>query len=68
MYLDFPDGSLDKESACDRGEGDPALIPGLGRSPRERNGNPFQYSHLDIPSTEEPGGLHSIESQGFRHD
>ena len=29
---------------------------------------PFQYSHLEIPSTEEPGGLHSIESQGFRHD
>ena len=24
--------------------GDPGLIPGLGRSPREGNGNPLQYS------------------------
>ena len=24
--------------------GDPSLIPGLGRSPGEGNGNPFQYS------------------------
>ena len=41
MYLGFPDGSLGNESSCDRGEGDTALIPGLGRSPRERNGNPL---------------------------
>ena len=25
----------------------PALIPGLGRSPGEGNGNPFQYSCLE---------------------
>ena len=24
-------------------------IPGLGRSPEEENGNPFQYSHLGNP-------------------
>ena len=29
--------------------GDKGLIPGLGRSPREENGNPLQYSHLKIP-------------------
>ena len=31
-----------KEPACD--EGDPGLIPGLGRAPGEGNGNPLQYS------------------------
>ena len=27
----------------------PGLIPGLGRSPGEGNGNPLQYSHLENP-------------------
>ena len=38
----FHGGSDNKESACN--VGDPGLIPGLGRSPGERNGNPLQYS------------------------
>ena len=29
--------------------GDPGSIPGLGRSPGEGNGNPFQYSCLENP-------------------
>ena len=29
--------------------GDSGSIPGLGRSPRERNGNPLQYSCLENP-------------------
>ena len=40
-----PGGSNDKESACS--EGDPHLIPRLGRSPGEGNGNLLQYSCLD---------------------
>ena len=28
---------------------DPGSIPGLGRSPREENGNPLQYSCLENP-------------------
>ena len=36
---------------------DVGSIPGLGRSPSERNGNPLQYSSWRIPWTEEPGGL-----------
>ena len=32
----FPDSSVGKESACS--EGDPGLIPGLGRSPAEGKG------------------------------
>ena len=39
-----PGGSGGKESACNAG--DLGSIPGLGRSPGERNGNPFQYSCL----------------------
>ena len=38
----FPGGSAGKESACS--VGDPGLIPGLGRSPREGKGYPLQYS------------------------
>ena len=29
--------------------GDPGSIPGSGRSPREGNGNPLQYSYLEDP-------------------
>ena len=45
--LVFPGGSDSKESACNAG--DPASIPGLGRSPGEGNGYPFQYSCLENP-------------------
>ena len=45
--MGFPDGSDGKESACSAG--DPSLIPGLGRSPGEGNGNPLQYSCLENP-------------------
>ena len=41
----FPGGLDDKESACNAG--DQGLIPGSGRSPREGNGNPVQYSGLE---------------------
>ena len=34
-----------KQSACNAGDLD--SIPGLGRSPGERNGNPLQYSCLE---------------------
>ena len=41
----FPCGSAGKESACN--VGDLGLIPGLGKSPGEGNGNPLQYSRLE---------------------
>ena len=43
--MGFLGGSHDKESACNAGE--LSLIPGLGRSPGEGNGNPLQYSCLE---------------------
>ena len=45
--MGFPPSSVDKESACNAG--DPGLIPGLGRSLEEGNGNPLQYSCLENP-------------------
>ena len=51
----FPGGSDGKESACNAG--DPGLIPGLGRSPREGNGDPLQYSYLEDLMAEESGRL-----------
>ena len=44
------------------------LIPGSGRSSGEGNGNPLQYSCLENPWTEEPGGLQSIGLHRVRHD
>ena len=45
LNMGFPGGSAVKESACNAG--DLGLIPGLGRSPGEGNGNPLQYSGLE---------------------
>ena len=54
--LDFPDSLDDQEAVCNAG--DPTSISGLGRSPRESDGNPLQYSFAcRIPWTEKPGGL-----------
>ena len=46
VFLGFPGGSAGKEFACNMG--DLGLIPGLGRSPGEGKGYPFQYSGLEI--------------------
>ena len=52
-----------KKSTCNTREtGEAGLIPGPGRSPGEENGNPLQYSCLNNPMTEEPGGLQSMGS------
>ena len=46
----FPGGSDGKVPACQgRRSGDADLIPGLGRSIGEGNGNPLQYSYLENP-------------------
>ena len=47
IYLCFPGGSDDKESAFNAG--DPSSILGLGRSPGEGNGNALHYSCLENP-------------------
>ena len=45
IYMGFPGGSDDKESACN--VGDLVLFPGLGRSPGEGIGYSLQYSGLE---------------------
>ena len=61
VAMDFPgDSDSEKESACN--VGDLGLIPVLGRSPGEGNGNPFQYSCLESPMAEEPGRLWGCKS------
>ena len=41
VVMGFPHSSVSKESTCKAG--DPGSIPGLGRSPGEGIGYPFQY-------------------------
>ena len=68
QLLGFPGGSDRKESACSTG--DPALIPGSGRSPGEGNKEMATHSSIlawRIPWTEEPGGLQSMGSERFGH-
>ena len=48
---DFPGGTVVKNPPPNAGDaGDVGLIPGLGRSPGGRNGNPLQYSCLRNPT------------------
>ena len=45
LAMGFPGDSDGKESVFNAGNW--GLIPGLGRFPQERNGNPLQYSCLE---------------------
>ena len=46
IFTGLPDSSVGKGSACNAQ--DPALIPGLGRSPGEGIGYPLQYSWASL--------------------
>ena len=39
-----------------------------GRAPGGEHGNPLQYSCLENPQTEEPGGQQFMEMQRVRYD
>ena len=58
MYV-YPRASLVAQTVknqlllSEKDAGDPGLIPGLGRSPGERNDNPLQYSCLGNPMDRE---------------
>ena len=62
----FPGDAVAKNPCANAG--DVSLIPGSGRSPGGGHGSPSQYSCLENPWTEEPGGLQSMESQTVGHD
>ena len=57
---------LVKISACNAG--DLGLIPGLGRSPGEGNGNPLQYSCLENPRDGGAWRATVHEAARVRHD
>ena len=44
-WIGFPGGASGEESPCNMG--DPGLVPGLGRSPGEGNGNPLRDPCLE---------------------
>ena len=52
--MGFPGSSAVKNSPANAG--DAGLIPGTGRSSREGNGNPLQYSCLRDPTDREAWG------------
>ena len=61
IHWGFPGGSVIKNPPANAGDArDRGLIPGSGRSHREGNGNPLQYSCL------ESHGQRSLE--GYRSD
>ena len=62
LHLGFPGGSVGKKSTCN--VGDLGSIPGLGRSPGEGKGYPFQYSGLE----NSVHGLYSPWGRRVRHD
>ena len=63
--MGFPGRSVVKNLTVNGG--DVGLMHGSGRFPWKGNSNPLQYSSWEIPWTEEPGGLQSIELQRVRH-
>ena len=64
--MGFPGGSDGEESVCN--VGDLGSIPGLGRAPREGNGNPLQYSCLENPMDRGAWWATVHGSQRVRHD
>ena len=69
LFKGFPGGSVIKNLPANVGEArDVGSIPGLGRFPGGGQGNPLQYSYLEIPWTEEPGGLQSMGPQRVRRN
>ena len=54
IQMGFPGGSVVKNPPANAG--DASLIPVLGRSPGEGNGNPLQHSFLGNPMDYRPPG------------
>ena len=67
--MGFPDGAVVKNQPTNAGDTeDTVSVSGLGRSPGGGNGNPLQYSCLENPWVEEPGGLQSMGLQTAEHN
>ena len=64
--LGFPGDSVVNNPPASAG--DVGLIPGLGRSPGEKNGNPLQYSCLGNPTDREAWRASPWGHKRVRHD
>ena len=65
--LGFPGGSVIKKKNLPANKVDVVLIPALGKSPGEGNGNPVHYSCLRNPMDKEAWWLQFMELQRVRH-
>ena len=65
--MGFPGGSDGKKSACNAG--DLGLIPGLGTSSGEGNGNPLQYARLEnsMDRGAWPASVHGVVRVGHNY-
>ena len=62
--MGFPGGPMIKNPPSNAGDArDVGSITRIGRSPRERNGNPLQYSCLENSIYRERGRRQSLRSQ-----
>ena len=73
IEVSFPGGSVVKKKTSNQHASAEAAgytdsIPRSGRAPGGGNGNPFQYSCLGNPRTEEPGGPRVLGSQIAEQD
>ena len=67
--MGFPGGAVVKNPPANAEDArDVGSIPGSGRSSGAGNGNPLQYSCLEIFMDKEPGRLLSMGLQRVRHD
>ena len=67
--MGFPGGTAVKNMPANAEDTrDTFLIPGLGRSPGEGNGNPIHYSCLENPMDRGASRLQSMGSQSIRLD
>ena len=67
--MGFPGGSVVKNPPASAGDaGDSSSVLESGGSPAGGNGNSLQYSCLENPWAEEPGGLQSTGSQRVGND
>ena len=64
--MDFPGGASDKKSACQPGH--PVLFLGWENPLEKKMTTHSRIPALEIPGTEEPGGLQSMRSQRVRHN
>ena len=65
LYGDFPGGTVVKNLPVNAGDaGDMGSIPGSGRFPGERNGNPLRFQHSCLENSMDRGAaVHGVAKE-----